>query len=83
MRIKVLQSTMENPLDIDLEGKNQKNVFFCTTVEPSTTKEGNIHSDVCKPFLVIPSRGNKYIYFMYVYCCNAIMITATKNRSDK
>ena len=60
-----------------------KNVMFCTTVDPSTTKEGKIYSDLCGRFPTISSRGNKYVYVMYVYDCNAILTTAIKNRSDK
>ena len=29
------------------------------------------------------SRGNKYIYVMYVYDCITTLTTAVKNRSDK
>ena len=34
-------------------------------------------------FTTTSSRGNKYIYVMYVYDFNAILETTTKNKSDK
>ena len=34
-------------------------------------------------FTTTSSRGNKYIYVMYVYDFNAILETPTKNKSDK
>ena len=34
-------------------------------------------------FPITPNKGNKYIYVMYEYDCNAILTTGTKNRSDK
>ena len=37
-----LQSTKEKPPDTDLEDKITTNVLYFTTVETSTTKEGNI-----------------------------------------
>ena len=52
-------------------------------MEPSTTKEGKIYSDICGKFPTTSRRGNKYIYVIYVYECNAILTTAMKNRSDK
>ena len=48
-----------------------------------TTKEGKIYSDLCVNFPSTSSRGNKYIYLIYVYDCNSILTIATKNRSDK
>ena len=50
-------------------------------MEPSTTKEGKIYSDLYGCFPTTSSRGNKYIYVMYVYACNAILTAAIKNRS--
>ena len=52
-------------------------------MEPITTKEGNIYSDISGRFPNTSSRGNKYLYVMYVYNCNSIITTATKNRSYK
>ena len=52
-------------------------------MEPSTTKEGKIYSDLCGRFPTTSSRGNNYIYVMYVYDCNTILTTATKNIRDK
>ena len=52
-------------------------------MEPSTTKEVKIYSDICGHFPTTSSRGNKYIYVMYVYDCNKILTIAMKNRSDK
>ena len=42
MKRKWLQSTKEKPPDTDLEDKIKMNVVYFTTVDPSTTKEGNI-----------------------------------------
>ena len=38
MGIQGLKSTKEKSPDTDLEEKSKKNVVFCTTVEPNTTK---------------------------------------------
>ena len=78
-----LQSTKEKPPDTDLEDNIKTNVVYCTTVEPRTTKEGNIYSYLCGSFPTTSSRGKEYIYEMYVYAFNVILTTATKNRSDK
>ena len=83
MRRQGLQSTKETPNDTDLEENIKTNVVFFTTVEPSTTKEGNIYSDLCGRFPITSSRGNKYIYVMYMYECNAILTTEIKNRGNK
>ena len=83
MRRKGIQSTKEKPPDTDLEDKIKTNVVFCTTIDPSTTKEGGIYSDLCGRLPTTSSRGNKYIYVMYVYDCNYILTIYTKNRSDK
>ena len=42
MRIQGLQQTKEERPDTNLEDKIKNNVVFWTTVDPSTTKEGNI-----------------------------------------
>ena len=55
---KRLQSTRETPSYTDLEDKI-KNVVFCTTVDPSTTKKGNIYSDLYGRCLTTPSRERK------------------------
>ena len=83
MRRKGIHSTKEKPLDTDLEDKSKTNEVFCTTLDPSTTKEGKIYSDLCRRFPTTSGRGNKYIYSMYVYDWNAILTTSMKNRSDK
>ena len=83
MRIKGLQSTKETPSDTDLEDKIKRNIVFCTTVDPSTAKEAKIYSDICGRFTTTSSRGNKYIYAIYVYEYNSILTTATNNISDK
>ena len=52
MRRQGLQSTREKPPDTDLEYKSKSNVVFCTTVDPSTTKEGKftqIYADASPP----------------------------------
>ena len=64
-------------------GKLQYQCIFCTTVDPSETKEGKIYSDLCRSLLITFKKINKYIYVMYVYECNAIMKTVMKNISDK
>ena len=78
-----LKSTREKPPDTDLEEKSKNNVVICTTVDHSTNKEGKFYSDLCGRFPTTSSRGNKYIYTMYVYCCNAILTAEMKNISDK
>ena len=78
-----MQSTKEKPPGTDLKDKIKTNVVFCTTVEPSTTKEGKIYSDLCGSFPTTSRRGGNYIYVMYIYNCNAILTTAMKNKSDK
>ena len=50
MRIQGLQSTKEKHPDTDLEENNKTNLVFCTTLDHSTTKEGNIYSDLCERF---------------------------------
>ena len=67
MRKQGLESTKEKPPDKDLEYNITTSVVYCTTVEPSTTKEGKIYSDLCRRFPTTSSRGNKYIYAIYVY----------------
>ena len=42
MRRQGLKSTKDKPPLIDLEEKIKTNVVYCTTMEPSTTKEGKI-----------------------------------------
>ena len=75
MRIQGLQLTKDKPPDTDLEDKVKTNLVYCTTVDPSTTKEGKIYSDICRRFPTTSSRGKKYIYVMYVYDCNSILST--------
>ena len=79
----VLQPTRKNIIDKNLEDKWKTNVFFCTAVEPSTTKEGQNYSDLCVSFPITPNKGNKYIHVMYVYIFNGILMMEMKNRSDK
>ena len=83
MRIQGIQSTKEKPTSIDLEENIKTNGVFFTTVDPTTTEEGKIYSDICGRPPNTSSRGNKYIYVMYVYECNVIITTSMKNRSDK
>ena len=83
MRRQGLQSNKEKPPCIELEYNITTNVVYCTTMKPSTTKEWNIYSDLCGCFPTTSSRGNKYIYVMYVYDYNCILTTSMKNRSDK
>ena len=83
MIIQGLQSTKEKTPYTYLEDNITMNVVYCTTLEPSTTKEGKIYSDLCGCFPTTSIRRNKYIYVMYVYACNTILTIETKNRSDK
>ena len=83
MRRQGLQSTKEKYPDTDLEDKIKTNIVYCTTVGPITTKEGKIYSNLCGRFPTTSSRGDKYIYVMYVYDCNSILTTATKNKINK
>ena len=78
-----LKLTKQKPPDTDLEDNITTNLVYCTTVEPSTTKEGKIYSYICRRLPTTSSMGNKYIYVMYVYDCNAILTTSMNNRSDK
>ena len=82
MRRQGLKSTKETPPDTDLKDNIKTNVLYFTTVDPITTKEGKIYSDLCRRFPTISSRGDKYIYVMYVYGCNAIITIEMNNRSD-
>ena len=52
-------------------------------MEPSTTNKRNIYSDICRRFPTTSSGGNKYIYIIYIYDCNAIPTTSMKNISYK
>ena len=83
MRRQGLESTKEEPPNTYLEDKSKTNVVIFTNVGPSTTKEGKIYSDLSGWFPTTPSRGNTYIYVMYLYDYNSILTTAMKNRSDK
>ena len=78
-----IKSTKEKPPDIDLAYNRKINVLFFTTVDPRKMKEGKNYSDLCGRFPTTSSRGNKYIYVMFVYDCNTILTTETNNRSDK
>ena len=83
MRRQEMKSNIEKSKDIDLEYKRKTNVVICTTVDPGTTKESKFYSYLCGHFPTTSSIGNKYIYGMYVYDCNTILMTEIKNRSDK
>ena len=83
MIIQGLQSTKEKPPDIELKIYIKTNVVYCTTVYPSTIKEGKIYSDLCGRLATTSIRGKKYIHVMYVYDFNTILTKAMKNRSDK
>ena len=50
MRRQGLQPTKEKPPDTYLKDKIKTNVVYCTIVDPSTTKGGNIYSDLCGRF---------------------------------
>ena len=49
-------------------------------MDPSTTQERKMYSDLCRQFPIITSKVNRYIYVMYVYDCNAIMKNPTKKK---
>ena len=83
MRRQGLKQSKEKPPDTDLEDNIRTNVVYCTIVDPITTKEGKIYSDLCGHLPTTSSRRKKYIYLIYVYDCNAILTTSIKNRSDK
>ena len=83
MRRQGLESTKEEPPNTYLEDKIKTNVVIFTKVGPRTTKEGKIYSDICGQLPTTSSRGNRYIYVMYLYDCNAILNTVMKNRSEK
>ena len=83
MRTQGLQSTIEKPPDIYLEDKSKTNVVFCTTVEPITKKEEKFYSYLCRSFPITSSRGDKYIYVMYLYYFNDILMTKMNNRIYK
>ena len=57
--------------------------MFYKTLDPRTTKEGKIYSNLCGRFPTTSIRGNKYVYVMNVYECNSILTIATNNRRDK
>ena len=78
-----IQSTKKKPPDTHPEENIKTNVVYYTTVEPSTTKEGKIYSDLCGFFSTTSRRKKKHIYIMYVYDCNFILTKSMKNRSDK
>ena len=54
-----IQSTRKKPPDIDLEDKCNTNLVLCTTVDLSTTKEGEIYSKLCGHFPITPNKENK------------------------
>ena len=83
MKRQGLQFTKEKPPDTDLEYNIKKNVVYCTTVEPITTKEGKIFSYLCGNFPTTSSKGNKYIHIMCVYTCNDILTTEMNNKIYK
>ena len=62
MKLQGLQSTRKKDPDTDLEERFKTNVAFCTTVEPRTTQEGNIYSNLCRHFPITYNKGNVYIY---------------------
>ena len=75
MRRQGLQSTKEKPLDTYLEYKIKTSIAFWTTPEPRTNKKWKIYSDLCGRLPTNSTRGNKYVYVMYVYDCNYLLTT--------
>ena len=78
-----LHSTREKSPYLDLEDDRKTSVVLCTTVDPSTMKEGKCYADLCGRFPTTSIIGNKCIYVMYIYDYNGILTTYTKNRSEK
>ena len=65
MRIQGLQLIKEKPPDTDFEENIKTNVVYCTTVDPSTTKEGKIYSYLCGRFPTTSGREkNTYMQCM-------------------
>ena len=56
MRQQGMQPSIEKPPDIDIEDKYNTNAVFCSTVDPISTKAGNIYSELYGPF---PNRSKK------------------------
>ena len=83
MRRQGMKSTRNRIPDIYLEDRCKTSVVFFTTMDSNPTKEGKFYSYLCVRFPITPKKVNKYIYVIYIYYCNAIIKTATKNRSDK
>ena len=50
MRQQGMQPSIEKPPDIDIEDKYNTNAVFCSTVDPISTKAGNIYSELYGPF---------------------------------
>ena len=59
IRRKGLQSTINKPPYKHLDDKIKTNFSFCTTVDPSSTNEGKIYSNICGRFPIVSRRGNK------------------------
>ena len=68
-----LKSTKKKTPDTYLEDNYNVNVFFCDTVDPSTTQDGNIYSDLCIRFPIMFNIGNIYIYIVCMCDYNAIL----------
>ena len=43
-------------------------------------KEEKFYSNLCRRFPITSRRGNIYIYIMYVYYCNTMLMKAINNR---
>ena len=52
-------------------------------MDPSTTNKGKFYPNLGRRLPITSTKENKYIYVMYVYDCNTILTTVTKNRNDK
>ena len=59
MRRQVTKPTGKKPTYTDLEDKCNVNVGFCTTVEPITSKEGKIYSELCGRLSITTNKINK------------------------
>eukprot|EP00957_Ditylum_brightwellii_P075240 5717677-Ditylum_brightwellii.AAC.1 len=45
--------------------------------------EGKIYTDQTEKFLVISSKGNRYIMVIYAYDANCILVEPMKNRTER
>ena len=68
----------------EMEPESKANAIFAKTVDIDEIAEetGHIYTDLCGSFPILSSKGNRYIFIMYVYDANAILAAPMKNRAD-